>query len=40
MDDIKEVWADSVSLVKKKMDLDSLDSIFEDYEIVGDEDEE
>ena len=40
MDDVKEVWADDVSLVKKKMDLDSLDSIFEDYEIVEDEDEE
>lgn len=40
MDDIKEVWADGVRLVKRKMDLDSLDTIFEDYEIEGDGDGE
>lgn len=40
MDDIKEVWADGVKLVKRKMDLDSLDMIFEDYEIEGNGDEE
>ncbi len=40
MDDVKEVWSDGVRLVKKKMDLNSFDSIFEDYEIEDGEDGE
>lgn len=32
LDDIKEVWADGVKRVKKRMSLDSTDHVFEDFD--------